>query len=123
MPVAVRWDNQDNQILHFETSGHWTPEEYHDGLLQLRRVVAEANPLPSGILFSPNGIAPTGLFQLLRISLREGADMGLPCVIISPPRLGKRFYDVLTKYYPLDTLQFAATLDEAHAILKSSSPL
>ena len=120
MPVVVRWDDQNNQILHFETSGNWTPEEYHEGLLRIRRIVADANPMPTGILFSPNGLAPTGLLPLLRIGLRLGNDLNLPCVVISPPEFSGRFYNVLTKYYPLDTLSFAATLEEAHELLKSS---
>jgi hypothetical protein len=120
MPVSVRWDERENQFVHFETSGTWTPEEYHEGLLRLRRIVADANPIPTGILFSPNGLAPTGLFPLLRIGLRFANDMNLPCVIISPPEFSRRFYDVLTKYYPLDTLRFAANLEEAYEILKSS---
>src|SRR5687768_13880519 len=99
MPVSVRWDDEDNRILHLETSGYWTPEEYHEGLLRIRRIVADAHPMPRGILFSPNGTAPTGLFPLLRIGLRFCNDMKLPCVIISPPEFSGRFYDVLTKYY------------------------
>ena len=120
MPVSVRWDNEDNRILNLETSGYWTPEEYHEGLLRIRRIVAEVNPMPLGIIFSPNGIAPTALFPLLRIGLRFGNDMNLPCIIISPPEFSGRFRDVLTKYYPLDTLRFAASIEEAHDILKSS---
>jgi hypothetical protein len=120
MAVIVRWYSQEDGILHFETSDHWTPEEFHEGLLKLRQIVANANSRPGGILFSPNGVAPTGLFPLLRIGLRFSEDMGLPCVVISPAEFSQRFYDVLTKYYPLESLRFASDIDEGRDLLKTS---
>jgi hypothetical protein len=120
MAVVVQWDNAEKQILHFETHGHWTPEEFHEALLKLRQIVAHTKHKPRGILFSPNGVAPTGLFPLLRIGLRFSEDMNLPCVVISPAEFGERFYEILTEYYPLESLRFANSLDQGRDLLKTS---
>jgi hypothetical protein len=121
MTVSVQWDNDAKTIIHFETSGHWTPEEFHAGLLRLRQMVAAAIDRPTGILFSPNGTSPTGLFMLLRIGLRFCDEIGLPCVMISPAEFDQRFYDILTRYNPLDSLRFAPGVDEGRNILQTSS--
>ena len=121
MTVSVQWDNDEQNIIHFETSGYWTPEEFHAGLLKLRQMVAAASHRPTGILFSPNGTSPTGLFMLLRIGLRFCDEIGIPCVMISPVELNQRFYDVLTKHNPLTSLRFAPSLEDGRSILKTSS--
>ena len=120
MPIRVIWENKPQLVACFIIEGHWSWEDYHrsarEVLALLDQLGCQADIITDfRSLYVPPGV----LVQLAPIrEFLQYPNVGVNVLVTS-----SSFVDFLVslfkRFYPLEgqTLLFASTVEEAHAVL------
>ncbi len=128
MSVSVQWDNDEQSVLHYVVTGHWTWDEFYDALAVARQMI-DASPqqrihaiidISEGSLFPKNA-----LLHLRRLAADTPTKIQFgTTVLVSKNLFVKSLMDVMRRLNPDATrnFQLTPTLDEARRLVAQPNP-
>ncbi len=127
MPVTVEWDNEEKTIIRMTMVGHWTWDEMYVATAEGDRMLDTIQHRVGVIidLQQSVGVPPMAMANARKVSEKQHRNAAMT-VFVGANAFFVALWSVFSKVYSIfvrrHSFTFAATLDEARAILLKNVP-
>ncbi|MDX1993304.1 MAG: hypothetical protein SF029_13005 [bacterium] len=121
MPIEVRWNTEDQELLCYQFDGKWTWDDLYEAVHQAN-LILDAVERPTPVIVDVSGISgiPSGAMSQASGLMRRSHPNISFTVIVGANRFVRMMADMFTKLRPQSphTYYFVTTLEEAYRVIQ-----